>query len=348
MDYLRVEYLIVIKSKDCFCNSIKSFNNLLMSDSSILIENQTIKYNQIIVKYEVQMGKAKEEQFFHLKLTYDFTNKFEKDLNDYSQLLKAIRKIIYLLDIEFNCIWDDISLYYSSKAYPIINEIENLMRKLITKFMVTNVGIEWVNETLPKEIKTVVTTNKNKERKSSNNLLYQIDFIHLADFLFKPYPTQDINNFYQKIKKIKTTQELNLEELKNFVPKSNWQRYFSEIVKCEDSYLQKQWEELYLLRCKVAHNNTVTKEDYEKIKEIASDLREKLQKAVDKLDKLEISDEEKETIVENLAIVGEASEPKKRFLRALQVAGKEALTELRGNPYLNIALAVVEAWQDTE
>ncbi len=349
MNYLKVEYLILIKSKDCFCKNIDSFNNLLRSNSNIYIENNSIKYNQIIVDYEVQTGKVKEQSFFHVKFTYNLTNKVEINLDDYNQLLKNIRKVVHLLDIEFNCVWDDISLYYSTKAYPLINEIENLMRKLITKFMITNVGIEWIDETLPKEVKSVAINNKNKERKGSSNLLYQIDFIHLADFLFKPYPTQDINNLYKKIKQITTSEELNVEELRSFIPQSNWQRYFSEIVNCEDSHLQKQWEDLYLLRCKVAHNNTVTKDDYEKIDEIVSDLREKLQEAVNKLEKIEISEDEKETIVENMAAVGEASEPRKRFLRALQAGGKEVSRELLdNNPYVNIAVAFLEGWQDAK
>jgi len=349
MNYLRVEYLILIKSKDCFCDNVEAFNNLLKSNSNIYIQNNTIKYNQIVVGYDVQTGQVKEQPFFHVKFTYKLTNEFETDLNNYNQLLKSVRKVVHLLDIEFNCIWDDISLYYSTKAYPLINETENLMRKLITKFMITNVGIEWIDETLPKEIKSVVVNNKHKERKVSSNLLYQIDFIHLADFLFKPYPTQDINDFYKKIKQATMSEELNLEELRSFIPKSNWQRYFSEIVKCEDSHLQKQWEELYLLRCKVAHNNTVTKDDYEKVDVIVSDLREKLQEAVNKLEKIEISEDEKETIVENMAAVGEASEPRKRFLRALQAGGKEVSRELLdNNPYVNIAVAILEGWQSVK
>ncbi|MFG3826309.1 hypothetical protein ACGI6H_34825, partial [Escherichia coli] len=48
-------------------------------------------------------------------------------------------------------IWDDISKYYSIQAYPLIHEIENLMRKLITKFMIHNVGLSWTKDSVPKE-----------------------------------------------------------------------------------------------------------------------------------------------------------------------------------------------------
>ncbi|WP_446334608.1 hypothetical protein [Coleofasciculus sp. G1-WW12-02] len=168
--------------------------------------------------------------------------------------------------------------------------------------MITNVGVNWEKETLPKEVKSVIETNKARDRKELNNFLYKVDFIHLSDFLFKPYHNQAIDELYNKIKKAKRPEDLSIDELNNFIPKSNWQRYFSDLVEYEDSQLQKKWEELYQLRCKVAHNNTITKDEFVKIEFLVRELKKKLQTAVDKLDKIEISEEEKETIAENVTV----------------------------------------------
>lgn len=302
---IRVEYLILLRNKSNFCDSIDAFKNFLKADSSILLEEKKIKYQNIEVDYTIQRGTVNEQNFFHIKFIYKKEDKLdeidEKKIDTYVELLKCFRTNVYLLGIEFNTLWDDISLYYSMKSYPLIYEIENLMRKLITKFMLTNVGISWVNETLPQEIKSVVSSNRNKGRKEKSNFLYEIDFIHLADFLFKPYHTNDINVLYKKIKNVKRIDDLDLEELKSFLPKSNWQRYFFDLIKYEDSRFQTQWEDLYQLRCQLAHSNTLTKDDYCKIFQLVNELKEKLQEAVDKLDKIEVPEDDKESIAENVA-----------------------------------------------
>ncbi|MBE9129761.1 MULTISPECIES: hypothetical protein [unclassified Coleofasciculus] len=107
--------------------------------------------------------------------------------------------------------------------------------------MITNVGINWETETSPQEIKLITANSKKtRPRQAPNNFLYDIDFIHLSDFLFKAYYKHGIEGLFEKIKKAKTFEELNLDELKNFIPKSNWQRYFSVLVDYEDTQLQKK------------------------------------------------------------------------------------------------------------
>ncbi|MFP5270386.1 hypothetical protein [Coleofasciculus sp.] len=296
MDTLRVEYLVSIEKQGAFCENIEALKHLLKANSEFSVENNEIKYREIIVYYDIQVRELKNERFFHLRFNYNWENKLEDHLNDYSQFLKSIRTVFHALPIQLNCLWDDISAYYSLQAYPLIHEIENLMRKLLTKFMITNVGVNWEKETLPKEIKSVIETTKAIARKESNNFLYEVDFIHLSDFLFKPYHNQPIDELYHKIKKAKRPEDLSIDELNNFIPKSNWQRYFSDLVEYEDSQLQKKWEELYQLRCKVAHNNTITRDEFIKIESLVSELKEKLQTAVDKLDEIEISEEEKKQL----------------------------------------------------
>lgn len=226
----------------------------------------------------------------------------EKKLILYQGFLRDFRSNVYRLDIELHIIWDDISLYYAKQAYPLIHEIKNLMRKLIVKFMVTTVGIGWVNETSPKEIKEIVKRN-GERREGQTNFLYQIDFIDLAKFLLKPYPTNgNINDLYQRLGTLESVDESSLNYLSQFIPRSNWQRYFSSIIYYDGSCFKKRWEELYQLRNKIAHNNTFDRNDYEKVIAIVNELEEKIREAVDKLDQIEISDEEREEVAENISI----------------------------------------------
>ena len=95
--------------------------------------------------------------------------------------------------------------------------------------------------------------------------------------------------------------DLNLDELKDFRTKSNWERYFSKVVACDDKYLDKRWTQLYDLRCMIAHNAIVTKNDYERIIQLVNDVSEYLQKAIDNLDKVHVPIEDKDRIAENVA-----------------------------------------------
>lgn len=276
---LVTEYLIIFDKESSgalyhLCDNVDSFNKLMESGHDISIKNNVITYkNSINMTYQVETNKIgdKHQRFFHFKITFDGD---EKEIDDYLMLLHSIRSIIYSSGGQPETLWDDVSLYYSQKAYPLIHKIENLMRKLITYFMLTNIGKEWVTETSPAIVMEAIDKGKRKQyletqeqidkskQKQYLDVLYQIDFINLGDFLFKPYQVKDTKELLSLISKAKSQSDLNLDKLKDFVEKSNWERYFSKIVNCTDEYLDKRWKELYKIRCSVAHNALLNKEEY--------------------------------------------------------------------------------------
>jgi len=300
---LRVEYLIIVEKKASvalfhLCDSIEGFNKLLRTDPDIMVEKGSIKYKQhLILGYVITTGiiQGKEQRFFHITLTFD---KEEQQIEQYIDALKALRTIIYNTDSQPQTLWDDVSTYYSNKAYPLIHKIENLMRKLITYFMFTTIGKEWAIETLPGIVQEAIDRSK---RKQYLDILYQVDFIHLGDFLFKAYETKSIIELYKKLNIAEKLEDLDLKELQSFIPKSNWERYFASIVECDDTYLDKQWKKLYELRCKVAHNALVIKKDYDEIVDIINKVEEKLQKAINNIDKIYVPQEDIEQVAENVA-----------------------------------------------
>lgn len=160
--------------------------------------------------------------------------------------------------------------------------------------MLTNIGTNWVKETLPNEVKEAAGKNKRQ----GISLLHNVDFIHLADFLLKPYSTKNNNELHDKIENSKSIIDLDLEDLKTYVPKSNWQRYFNSVVECEDGFLLKRWAKLYELRCLVAHNNFLTNQEFNEIIELTDQIRIPLSEAIDKLEKIIIPEEEREQIFE--------------------------------------------------
>lgn len=299
MENIRVEYIILVETKNAFCNSIRAFNNLLEVNDDIKIErNIVIKFKGLDISYEVLTGELndKEQRFFHTK----FTCKQVEKINEYSNFLRVVRDILVkVTGKQPVSLWDDVSFFYASKSYPLIHEIENLMRKLLTKFAVTKFDTNWTDKNIPEEVKKSV---KNQSPNNDANYLYQTDFIQLINFLSGKIKTSDVEGLLENINKAKDIFELNLDELKSYIPINNWDKYFSKIVDFEWSFFEKRWKQLYDLRCKVAHNNFLNKKDYEDICRLVDDLKPKLQKAIDEMDKVSISTEDQEILAESFAV----------------------------------------------
>lgn len=295
---LKVEYLITVKANSDFCADIKGFNSLLESNKNIRINGNKINFKGIEVKYEIHTDHLEKEnqRFFYTKFLFGNVEK----LKEFESLLSNIKEIIYKTGNAPQILWDDISFYYSKEAYPLIFEVENLMRKLITKFMLTNVGMAWAKENIPAEVKDSVKGSKDE----TPDFLYKTDFIQLEKFLFKKYSTKPIDKLFEKIIKAKNESDLKLDELTLFVPNSNWEKYFSDLVDCEGEYLSKRWEKLYDLRNKVAHNRGLIRKDYEEIVTLSEDIREKLYKAIESLDKITLTNSQKEEIAESTNDLG--------------------------------------------
>lgn len=317
MSEYRIEYLIILKEKEAFCSTVETFNKLLETNSMLFIKKNIVQFQGKDFEYEILSGEVLEKNQRYFKITLKTLD--ETVIPTFLNLLKIIREQVHRADGIINTLWDDISNFYSIKAYPQINRIENLMRKLITTFMLTNVGLDWTNDTVPSEIKS--TISRKGKNQHNNNFLHETDFIQLADFLFKPYQTTDISNLYKQLKDCINITELSLENLKEFIPKSNWDRYFKSYVKCDDEYLNKKWKRLYELRCTVAHNNLLTKTEYEEIEMLVNDLTEKLQEAINSIDKIIIPKEEQEQIVVNA--VNTIDERYNNFLESWKHIGTE-------------------------
>ncbi len=172
------------------------------------------------------------------------------------------------------------------------------MRKLITKFMLTTVGLGWTKETIPDELKKSPRLTKAD---TNNNYLYETDFIQLSNFLFDEYRTLDISTLIKKITEL-SGDSVQVSEISDFIPKSNWERYFQVSVDCEGDYLKNRWEKLYKLRCKIAHNSAFGKSDFEQTEKLALEVKTKLDAAIQALDTIHLTEEDKEDLVETVAM----------------------------------------------
>lgn len=296
------EYLIILdqektKGFSSLCNTEERFNEFLCSNRNLKISGEKIEHNNNKYSYSVKKGGVNEggQIFFYLTTSCEDV----KGINKYKDYLKELKTALTNDNLIIETLRDDISFYYCQQAYSLIHTIENLMRKFITYFMVTNIGTNWVEESSPEQIKQALAKSK---RKQSIDILQQLDFIHLGNFLFKSYNNEDISTLFEKIKSLDDSKKsVDIDLVKSYLPKSNWEKYFRNKVDCDDSYLKSRWEKIYDLRNKVAHTSTFSESDYNNLSKMVQEVKTKLETAFNKIDSLDLKQEEKNSISENIS-----------------------------------------------
>lgn len=289
---MNVEYLVLIDSKEPYCQSVDSLNNLIQAYDQVRISGNKIFFSECEFKYDVNFDNVGEghQRYFHIKLA--LVNSANQQ--QFRELLKLLRAILTKISGRpAEILWDEMASKLCEDAYPKIHHTENLLRKLIAKFMLANIGVRWTKDAIPNEVEESIKTKKSDR---SDNYLHDLDFIQLSNLLFKEYSTGDIRKITERISEASTISDLDIGELKELVPQSNWQRYFSPIVECDSGYLKKRWDRLYELRCKVAHNRFITLDESNEINVITREVDEKFVRAIEGLGQVEVSDEQKKKL----------------------------------------------------
>ena len=282
MNY-KIEYLIIIPVSDC--QSREFFTKHLSEHDLEILEGD----NKIIHKHNkgdffaqynlfdgtIQSDKKSEEYRFYRLSIFAEINEQEDNLNLLTNLSEAIIKCIQKRisqNAKINTLWNDIARAYAIEAYPLINEIENLMRKLISEFMLENIGLSYSKSNLPEIVAKKIEQRDRAE--NENNIafvddLYKVDFEHLAEALFRKYQNiEELNNELTKDQKL-----IDISKLKQYLPNSNWSLFFAEFIKEEEASLKDDWTKLSKLRNKIAHNRHVSRTDLNNIKKICTKLK---------------------------------------------------------------------------
>lgn len=301
---MKIEYLLIKPNND-FCPTVVQFKNLLLSNQRINIDERTVAFSGISLDYtltdEEVVWKNKKEIVFHFTVSTDAKN--VSILEDFDVLLHRINEKCGN-QFKVNTIWDDVSIYYTNKLYPVIVETENLLRKLIYRFMIKIAGSAWFLNSVPESVREAI--RKKAEKNTPDNLpdvdqLYFTDFIQLGIFFFEKYTTKPLDqNAIKELKKIvdkKTDTDNKISAfLETYEAKSNWERYFAEKIEVEELY--KKWQELYIYRNSVAHTKRMRKGEYETAESLAKELKSAFKKCIDHIDDVKMTEEEAEAVQE--------------------------------------------------
>lgn len=299
---MKLEYLVLVPNHDSFCNSKKAFIDFLKVDSLVDISGQHISYKRsskgkVLIKCKIRVETdlipSQDERYFLIVLEA----KDDINIDDFSELGEKVKSISARINPNstiINTLWDDVGRYYAQSAYPVINEIENLMRKLISKFMLINAGMNWSKNAVHPELFKKIEGYSEEELYSND--LYKLDFIHLSDVLFKKkrdITTEQLDRVLSKT----NFDEADKETILKYKPKSNWEKYFTSLLDGDGSQLETKWNRLYKLRNKVAHNRFLTKIEFGETTGICSQVNKLLSDALNKLGEIDLDVEERESIV---------------------------------------------------
>lgn len=299
---MKLEFLVLVKNDDSFCNSKKAFIDFLKVDSLISITGQKLTFKRtqkskplITVKFRVETDNipSNKERYFLIVLE----NIKEELVGEFSEVGNKIKEICKRINPEstvINVLWDDIGRHYAYLAYPLINDVENVMRKLISKFMLINVGMDWSKETMHPDLAKKI--EKFEDEDTHLNDLYKLDFINLSHVLFQKKRDITLDELDRVLAKT-SFEDTDKAKILKYVPRSNWEKYFSTLLGENSQSLEKKWELLYKLRNKVAHNRFLTKEDFERVKGLTSQVKEILKVAINKLGEIDLDEEDRELII---------------------------------------------------
>ncbi|MES2207777.1 MAG: hypothetical protein V4525_13420 [Pseudomonadota bacterium] len=299
---MRTELLLLLPENESFCNNKKAFIEFLKIDDLLSISGQRISYRKtakskdlVSAHFIIETNKVKSKQERYFLLTLECEN--DTLLDEFSELSDRIRTISERISpgtMSINILWDDIGRIYAEKSYPLINEVENLLRRLIAKFMLITVGINWSKDAIHPELFKKIENYDDSE--PYINDLYKLDFIHLNQVLFEKKRDISLEDFDRLLSKTNFNDE-DKEKIKRYIPKSNWEKYFSSLINDKESSLEKKWELLYKLRNKVAHNRHIKKIEHEQIKGLTSRIKEIINEASAKLGEINLNETDRELII---------------------------------------------------
>ena len=301
---MKIEYLLIKKNND-FCSTKDQFKSLLLSNKRISMDDKSIQFSGIFLNYtlkdqEVIWNKNKEIVFYFCVSVEDANI---KELEDFDHLLHRINDNCGNQFI-INTIWDDVSVHYTNTLYPLVITVENLLRKLIYRFMIKTAGSAWFESTVPDSVKDSIknTAEKNKlQDLPVEDQLLLADFIQLGFFFFEKYTTKPLNqNSIQELRKLIDREKTNDQEItaffESYEAKSNWERYFKEKIEVEDLY--EKWKKLYEYRNCVAHAKRMNGKDFNTAQMLIEELKTSFEKCLDHIDNVEMTDEEAEAVQE--------------------------------------------------
>lgn len=290
-----------------------------------------------------------------------------------SQIVKCLEHIQYTLltsGIRERYIdivsYDAVSEYYCNKIYPKLNTLERNLRKLLFNIYIVNFGRDYykatVGEELQGKIKGVINTDSSKGEKDQikaeyktntkkeaeeierlQRFFYSFEYNDIQKLLFTPsWTSADEAEKTKFLSEHTDLSELSDEELREafskYVPRSDWERFFSNKINISD--IRELIEQIRLYRNSVAHFKFFYKAEYDECNKLVSRLNSAIIKAIKITEDKDFAKKNAETLSEALkdVLAGFAS-----FTKSLAEMAQKTISTVIAPAFTAISKAVQES-----
>lgn len=221
---MKMEYIFIKPADDYFISKDK-FRNFLSSNMRIIFKTDSEMNKEILMfdKKELEYGleymevEQSKETFFHLVV------KIEEDEENDVMVLESFDELIKKINAKcgaqfsINTLWNDVSMYYGKKLYPVISNVENTLRKIIYLFMQKTVGSKWLDISTPakfrENIGEIIERNQKEKSEAGIDWLIYADFITLGQFFAAPYSLKtDLKGLFKELQKFVYDEKLEKEQ----------------------------------------------------------------------------------------------------------------------------------------
>lgn len=227
---------------------------------------------------------------------------------------------------------DDVSTDISNKIYPLVNELESILRRYLAKFFTQKIGLDWWKQAVPDKVIEKTKLREDNETVFSKVVetdMTLIDFNDLGEIIYKhKLGFNKPENLVDKILSISSEEDL--AKLKSDLD-GNYNRFFKQHFK--DLGFDKKWKQMFQLRNKVAHNNLFIAPDLENAESLYKELKEIILHAESNIDAFRFSIEEQEAMIKTTSTQETVDETVSSQLPGLKVLGKIDLPEKLDNSY---------------
>lgn len=301
---LNVSYLLISKD-DKKTSLLKTI--VLKSIEAFIIIEPLYNFQKIENDYEYELSSNQKK--INIKITettnemneVNFEVKLTGTLSDLDNFrthfllfLKKECKKIY-------CLNDQLSKELCIRAYPSLNELENIVREYLLRFFLKKVGSEWWKTNSSDDLKNKAKNYDNS--RSFGDLLtleiYNIDFIELETIITGNFFNIDdsrLMNWFRELESSKNNEEDFLKKINKYRNEvsNNWKKFFESIIDIKD--FSTTWKTLYEKRCIISHNSLMKLSDFSTFMNQSETMIFKFRKLINEMDKKELSSLEKEQI----------------------------------------------------
>ncbi|MBE6007752.1 MAG: hypothetical protein E7235_00975 [Lachnospiraceae bacterium] len=276
MAEIKMSYIFIEKLE----HESKGIREILLEIIDTVAQNrdeELISVGNVDIKYRI-IQKQRSKRCFLEMVSTARVNKAVSALQkvDGALLKSEMQKYYYSIKD-----YDGISESFCKRLYPMYAEFERSIRSMILFILTKAYGSNWKNETVSEDMMNVIRENA-KGNVPLNQVLENMDMKMLESYLFDK---RDID-YSAKINSDLSAENLEklekseiCEIIENMRPTSLWERNFEKIGK------QDKWEkrilEIHDMRNKVAHQKTISNEEFTDSRKKIKSINKDLEKAID-------------------------------------------------------------------